>query len=147
MSATPPADGWVSLLPHRPPFRFVDDVVSVAPGESISARYSVTGDEAFLAGHFPGNPVFPGVIQLEALAQAGAIALLADERYAGKLPLFGGVESVRFRRMVKPGDTLALDVTLERLSSRGGWGAAVATVDGATTCQAKLFFAIAPTPQ
>jgi 3-hydroxyacyl-[acyl-carrier-protein] dehydratase len=82
------------------------------------------------------------VIQLEALAQAGAIALLSDERYAGTLPLFGGVEDVRFRRMVTPGDELVLDVTLERLSSRGGWGRGKATVDGKTTCEARLLFAI-----
>ena len=71
----------------------------------------------FLAGHFPGNPVFPGVLQLEALAQAGAIAVLADARYAGKLPLFGGVEDVRFRRLVRPGDVLVLAVEIERLSA------------------------------
>ena len=70
----------IGLLPHRPPFRFVDAVDALDAGESVTARYRVTGDEAFLAGHFPGNPVFPGVIQLEALAQTGAIALLADTR-------------------------------------------------------------------
>jgi 3-hydroxyacyl-[acyl-carrier-protein] dehydratase len=132
----------VGLLPHRPPFLFVDAVDELDAGVSARARYRVTGDEPFLAGHFPGNPIFPGVIQLEALAQAGAIALLSDERYAGTLPLFGGVEEVRFRRMVVPGDELVLDVTLERLSSRGGWGRGKATVDGATTCEARLLFAI-----
>jgi 3-hydroxyacyl-[acyl-carrier-protein] dehydratase len=133
----------VDLLPHRPPFRFVDVVDEVVPGERATARYRVTGEEAFLAGHFPGNPVFPGVIQLEALAQAGAVALLADPRYTGKLPLFGGVEKVRFRRLVRPGDELVLDVTLERLSARGGWGSGVASVDGQKTCEGRLFFAIA----
>jgi 3-hydroxyacyl-[acyl-carrier-protein] dehydratase len=131
------------LLPHGPPFRFVDAVDELEPGNRVVARYRVTGDEAFLAGHFPGNPVFPGVIQLEALAQAGAIAVLADERYAGKLPLFGGLEGVRFRRIVRPGDELVLTVEMERLSARGGWGRCVATVDGEEACRARVLFAIA----
>ncbi len=140
------SDELVALLPHGPEFRFVDAVDAHEPGESIEARYRVTGDEPFLAGHFPGNPVLPGVIQIEALAQAGAIALLADERYAGKLPLFGGVEKVRFRRMVQPGDEMVLTVTLDRLSARGGWGEGKATVDGKVCCEARLFFALGPAP-
>jgi 3-hydroxyacyl-[acyl-carrier-protein] dehydratase len=136
-------DELVALLPHRPPFRFVDAVDAHEPGASVTARYRVTGEEAFLAGHFPGNPVFPGVLQLEALAQAGAIALLSDERYAGSLPLFGGVEAVRFRRMVRPGDEITLSVEIERLSRRGGWGKAVATVGGEECCRARLLFVIA----
>jgi 3-hydroxyacyl-[acyl-carrier-protein] dehydratase len=139
----PDSDALVALLPHRPPFRFVDGVVSYEAGANIEACYRVTGDEPFLAGHFPGNPVFPGVLQLEALAQTGAIALLSDERYQGKLPLFGGVEETRFRRIVRPGDEIALHVELERLSARGGWGRARATVDDAECCKARLFFAIA----
>ena len=137
------SDALVALLPHRPPFRFVDAVDALEPGASVRGRYHVTGEEAFLAGHFPGNPVFPGVLQLEALAQTGAIAVLADDRYAGKLPLFGGVEKVRFRRLVRPGDELALEVELERLSARGGWGRGRATVEGAVACEARLFVALA----
>ena len=133
----------VALLPHRTPFLFVDGVDAYEPGSSIQARFLVTGDEPALAGHFPGNPIFPGVLQLEALAQAGAIAVLADERYAGKLPLFGGVEDVRFRRIVRPGDELTLSVEIERLSARGGWGRGVARVDGAEACRARLLFAFA----
>ncbi len=143
---SPESERWIALLPHRPPFRFVDEVASVAPGESAAARWHITGDEPWLSGHFPGNPVVPGVLQLESLAQTGAIALLADDRYAGKLPLFGGVEEVRFRRVVQPGDTIDLEVTLERLSARGGWGRGRASVAGKTTCEARLFFAIAPAP-
>ncbi|MGZ8766085.1 MAG: 3-hydroxyacyl-ACP dehydratase FabZ [Acidimicrobiia bacterium] len=133
----------VSLLPHRPPFRFVDAVDEIVAGASVVARYRVTGDEAFLSGHFPGNPVFPGVLQLEALAQAGAIGVLSDERYADTLPLFGGVEKARFRRLVRPGDELTLSVELERLSARGGWGQGRATVVGAKVCEARLLFAFA----
>lgn len=133
---------YVALLSHQPPFRFVDVVDAVVPGASVAARYRVTGEEAFLAGHFPGNPVFPGVIQLEALAQAGAVAVLTDERFAGRLPLFGGVEEVRFRRVVRPGDELVLEATVERLSARGGRCRARASVDGHTTCEGRLLFTL-----
>jgi 3-hydroxyacyl-[acyl-carrier-protein] dehydratase len=139
-----PGGDPVGLLPHRPPFRFVDAVDELVPGQRVRARYRVTGDEAFLAGHFPGNPILPGVIQLEALAQAGAVALLSDERYAGSLPLFGGVEDVRWRRLVRPGDELQLEVVMDRLSARGGWGQGTATVGGKAACKARLFFILAP---
>lgn len=143
MNSYESADPLVALLPHRPPFRFVDGVTSCVPGATIKAYYDVTGEEDFLAGHFPQNPVFPGVIQVEALAQTGAIGLLSDQRYAGKLPLFGGMEKVRFRRIVRPGERLDLEVTLDQLSARGGWGEGVGSVDGQKTCQVRLFFALA----
>ena len=138
----PDSDALVGMLPHRPPFRFVDAGRCHHGRPSTSRRADfVTGDEYFLKGHFPGNPIVPGVIQLEALAQAGAITLLGDERYAGKLALFGGVEKVRFRRLVRPGDELLLEVDVERLSARGGWAQARASVEGDTTCEARMFFA------
>lgn len=140
------SDDLVALLPHRPPFRFVDAVAECVPGLRVVARYSVTGDEAFLAGHFPGNPIFPGVLQVEALAQAGAVAVLADERFTGKLPLFGGIEKVRFRRQVVPGDELVLTVVMDKLGARGGWGEGTATVGGAVACAARIFFVVAPAP-
>lgn len=143
MTSTVPAPlPTPDLLPHRPPFRFVDHVDACEPGVSVSARWRITGDESWLAGHFPGRPVVPGVLQVEALAQAGAIAVLARPG-VDRLPLLGGVEAVRFRRQVRPGDELRLDVELERLGSRGGWGRGRASVDGDETCTARLFVVLA----
>jgi len=136
------SDALIARLPHRPPFRFIDAVDALEPAVRVVARYLVTGEEAFLAGHFPGNPIVPGVIQIEALAQAGALSLASDPRYEGRLALFGGVEKVRFRRLVRPGDELTLTVDIERLSARGGWAQGRATVGGETTCEARLFFAL-----
>lgn len=138
------AQADIGLLPHRAPFLFVDHVVECEPGSSIRARFRVPEDLSVFAGHFPGNPIFPGVLQLEALAQAGAIAVLADARWAGSLPLFGGVDRTRFRRLVRPGDTIDLDVQLERMGTRGGWGQAEASVGGATACNSRMLFVIDP---
>jgi 3-hydroxyacyl-[acyl-carrier-protein] dehydratase len=134
-----PAD----VIPHRPPFLFVDELVEVEPGVSATGRWHLTGDEAFFAGHFPGRPTLPGVLMVEALAQVGAIAVLQDPRFAGKLPLFGGIDSVRFRRQVVPGDTLELRMEMGRLSARAGRGHGIATVSGEKACEADLLFVIA----
>jgi 3-hydroxyacyl-[acyl-carrier-protein] dehydratase len=130
------------VLPHRPPFLFVDELVAVEPGAAASGRWHLTGDEAFFAGHFPGRPTLPGVLMVEALAQVGAIAVLLEPRYAGKLPLFGGIDAVRFRRQVEPGDTLDLRVEMGRLSARAGKGHGTATVGDQVACEADLLFVI-----
>jgi 3-hydroxyacyl-[acyl-carrier-protein] dehydratase len=129
-------------LPHRPPFLFVTEVRSLTPGESATGSWQLTGDEPFFAGHFPGRPVLPGVLMVEALAQLGAVAVLADPRYAGRLPLFGGIDKARFRRQVGPGDLLELEVHLGRMSARAGTGSGRATVDGSLACRAELLFVL-----
>lgn len=133
-----PAD----VLPHREPFLFVSEIVLVEPGRHAKARWHLTGDEQFFAGHFPGRPTLPGVLMLESLAQLGGIAVLADERFAGKLPLFAGVDRARFRRQVVPGETLQLEVTVGRISARAGSGHGRADVDGEVACEADMLFVL-----
>jgi 3-hydroxyacyl-[acyl-carrier-protein] dehydratase len=130
------------LLPHRPPFLFVDEVLSLEPGVSARGRWTLTGDEWFFVGHFPGRPTLPGVLMCEAIAQMGAIAVLADRRFAGKLPLFGGLDAARFRRQVGPGDTLVLEVELGRMSARAGKGSGRALLNGAVACECDLMFVL-----
>jgi 3-hydroxyacyl-[acyl-carrier-protein] dehydratase len=130
------------VLPHRPPFLFVDEVVELMPGERVVARWHLTGDEWFFSGHFPGRPTLPGVLMCEAIAQAGALAVLLDDRYAGKLPLFGGLDRARFRRQVGPGDTLTLEVEFGRLSARAGKGSGRALLDDQVACECDLMFVL-----
>lgn len=131
-----------TILAHRPPFLFVDEVTALVPGQSGSGLWRLTGDEWFFGGHFPGRPTLPGVLMCEAIAQMGAIAVLTDERFAGKLPLFGGLDGARFRRQVVPGDTLELHVELGRMSSRAGKGTGRAVLRGETACECELMFVL-----
>lgn len=131
------------VIPHRPPFLFVDEVTELEPGRRASGLWRLTGEEDFFAGHFPGRPTLPGVLMCEAIAQLGAVAVLSDERYAGCLPLFGGIDKARFRRQVSPGDTLELSIEMTKLSARAGRGRGEARVDGALAAECDLLFVIA----
>ena len=132
----------MEILPHRPPFLLVDKIIACEPGKSATGIKCVTMNEPFFTGHFPGHPVMPGVLILEALAQAGAVAALSLEENKGKLALFGGVKHARFKRQVVPGDVMEL--TCELIERRGpvGYGKAVARVDGKIAAQAELTFVI-----
>jgi len=132
----------VDVLPHRPPFLFVDELIALEPGTSAVGSWHLTGDEWFFPGHFPGRPTLPGVLMCEAIAQVGAIAVLTDARFAGKLPLFGGLDGARFRRQVEPGDTLELHVELQRMSARAGKGSGRALLRADTACECELMFVL-----
>lgn len=111
-------------------------------GVSAVGSWHLSGDEWFFPGHFPGRPTLPGVLMCEAIAQVGAYVVLSDEKFVGKLPLFGGLDSARFRKQVSPGDTLQLEVTLGRMSARAGKGSGKALVNGELACECELFFVI-----
>jgi 3-hydroxyacyl-[acyl-carrier-protein] dehydratase len=129
-----------AILPHRPPFLLIDEIVELEPGARVVARKRVTEEDC--AGHFPGNPIMPGVKMVEALAQAGAVAVLAEEQNRGKLALFAGIDDVRFKRIVRPGEELTLTCDLEAMRGPIGRGKARATVDGDLAVRGTLTFAV-----
>ena len=130
------------IIPHRYPMLLIDRVDELIPGEKAVAKRNVTINEELFNGHFPGNPVMPGVLIVEALAQTGAVALLSLPEFKGKTAYFGGIKSAKFRKVVRPGDSLRLEVTLEKIRNNVGLGKAVATVDGKKACTAELTFMI-----
>jgi 3-hydroxyacyl-[acyl-carrier-protein] dehydratase len=130
-----------SILPHRDPFLFVDDVLELEQGARIVARKLVREGEWFFAGHFPGRPIMPGVIMVEALAQACAILVLAAPETRGKLPLFAGIDKVRFKRIVSPGDELILAAEAGPMRSKVGKGDVEARVGGELAVRGTLMFA------
>ncbi|MGI8871321.1 MAG: 3-hydroxyacyl-ACP dehydratase FabZ [Candidatus Limnocylindria bacterium] len=130
------------IIPHRYPFLLIDRVVELERGQRVVAIKSVTANEPQFTGHFPERPIMPGVLMVEALAQAGAVAVLSLPENRGKLALFAGIDDCRFRRTVVPGDTLRLEVTVEKLGRLFGRARAVATVDGEVAVEATLSFII-----
>jgi len=129
-----------SILPHRDPFLLLDEVDVLEPGARVVARKRVTDEDC--AGHFPGNPIMPGVKMVEALAQAGALGVLSEEENRGKLALFAGIDDVRFKRIVRPGEELTLTCDLESMRGPIGRGKARATVDGELAVRGTLTFAV-----
>jgi len=136
-----------AILPHREPFLLLDEVTELAPGSRVVARKRVREDEWYLPGHFPGNPIMPGVLMVEAMAQCGAVAVLSEQENRGKLALFAGIDDVRFKRLVRPGDELELVCELERVRGPVGRGKARATVDGELAVRGTLLFALTDLPE
>ncbi|PXW92034.1 3-hydroxyacyl-[acyl-carrier-protein] dehydratase [Streptohalobacillus salinus] len=130
------------VIPHRYPFLLIDEVIELEEGKRVVAKKNVTINEPFFQGHFPDYPVMPGVLIVEALAQAGAVAMLKKEGNEGKLGFLAGIDKCRFKRQVKPGDTLKLEVEITRLKGPIGKGKAIATVEGELACEAEIMFAI-----
>lgn len=128
----------MEIIPHRQPFLLIDAVDDVEPGVYCKARKNVTMNEPFFAGHFPGKPVMPGVLILEALAQAGAVAILSLDAFKGKIAFFGGMNHVKFKRQVVPGDVLRLETELIKMKGPVGVAKAVAYVEDTVAAEAEL---------
>ena len=135
-------EGIKNIIPQREPFLMIDEVEEYVPGESATAYKHVREDEYYFKGHFPGNPIMPGVLIVESLAQTGAVAILSMEENKGRNALFGGIDKIRFKKQVVPGDTLKLEVKIIKRKGPIGIGEAIATVDGKVAAKGELTFAI-----
>jgi 3-hydroxyacyl-[acyl-carrier-protein] dehydratase len=134
------------IIPHRFPFLLVDRIVEMTPGQRAVGIKSVSMGEPFFQGHFPNYPVMPGVLIVEAIAQVGAVLMLSDDEYKDKMAFFAGIDNVRFKRQVKPGDVLRLEVEIGQIRRSIGTGTGQATVDGELACRGEFMFALAPAP-
>jgi 3-hydroxyacyl-[acyl-carrier-protein] dehydratase len=132
----------MEIIPHRYPMLLVDRVEELEPGVRAVGYKNVTMNEPFFQGHFPGNPIMPGVLQIEAMAQLGAIALLSMEQFKGKTPLFGGIKAAKFRGMVVPGDVLKLEIEILKIKGPAGIGKGIASVDGKKVAEVQLTFMV-----
>ncbi|MGE8207067.1 3-hydroxyacyl-ACP dehydratase FabZ [Heyndrickxia sp. NPDC080065] len=130
------------IIPHRYPFLLIDQILEVEEGKKAIGIKNVTGNEEFFNGHFPDYPVMPGVLIVEALAQVGAVAMLKMEENKGKLAFFAGIDNCRFKRQVRPGDQLKLEVEIIRLKGPVGKGKGIATVNGEIACETEIMFAL-----
>lgn len=132
----------MEFLPHRYPFLLIDKIIEIVPGEKVVAQKNVTMNEQFFQGHFPGKPVMPGVLIMEALAQAGACVVLSLEENKGKIAYLGAMDKCKFRKQVVPGDVLMLEMEIIKLKKNAGVGKAVALVDGKKVAEAEIMFMI-----
>ncbi len=128
------------VIPHRDPFLFLDEVTALEPNTSASGYWVPGEDLAFFAGHFPGRPTLPGVLIAESIAQLGAYAVLHGGSFAGKIPMFGGLDKAKFRRQVVPGERLDLEIEVTRIGSRAGKAKGTASVGGELACSCELMF-------
>jgi len=131
-----------TILPHREPFLLIDEVTELEPGRRVVARREVRADDWWFRGHFPGRPVMPGVLIVEAMAQTGAVAVLAEEENRGRIALFAGIDDCRFKRVVEPGDTLTLACEIETVRGPIGRGKATAHVGDQLAARGTLTFAV-----
>lgn len=132
----------MEIIPHRQPFLLIDRVTEMIPGQSIKGYKNVSYNEPFFAGHFPGEPVMPGVLQMEALAQLGAVAVLSMEENKGKIAYFAGIKDAKFKQKVVPGDRLDLECEIIKIKGPLGIGAVKASVNGKLACKAEISFMI-----